>query len=86
MEVNEIKTQILTALLVLAMMMGTGTVMADDHTAPGDGEYLGEEFGNYLYSPSEGDHAPVCENPYLTIPLGENFGYHHVYDVAEVEE
>ncbi|KAF5413049.1 MAG: hypothetical protein C5S43_00890 [Candidatus Methanocomedens sp.] len=82
------KTQILTALLVLAMMMGTGTVMAEDHTAPDDGEYLGEDFGNYIYSPSKGEIAPVSHspNPYITNPLCEDFGYHHAYDdVAEVE-
>jgi len=71
------KTQILTALLVLAMMMGTGTVMAEDHIVSDDAEYLGVDFGNHVHSPGLGLHAPVCDSPipYVTNPLGDTFGY-----------
>ena len=71
MEVNEMKTQILTALLVLAMMMGTGTVMAED-TASDDGDYVGEDFGWGDYTPQKGYLAPFSDEP----PNGEDFGCH----------
>ncbi len=82
MGVNEMKTQILIALLVLAIMMGTGTAMAKDLTASDDGEYLGEEFG----------WGPSCQmkglyTPFLGVyPNGLDFGCcNGLNDVAEIE-
>jgi hypothetical protein len=82
MEVNEMKIQILLALLVLAMMMGTGTVMAKDLTASDDGEYLGEEFGWGPSCQMKGEYAPFLG----VYPNGINFGCRNgLDDVAEIE-
>ena len=83
MEVNEMKTQILTALLVLAMMMGTGTVMAEGHTASGDEESLGVDFGWGPSTQMKGEYSPFLG----VYPNGINFGCRNGIDkVAKVEE